>query len=73
MKNKWKEIRVELIPTYIPEKEFEEKKEIVQNLIVKILLEAHLDEQKEKKRVRLPPPSDLTNGQANTIYKNKAE
>lgn len=44
MKNKPKEIKVELIPAYILEEEFNEKKEIVQNLIVKILLEAHLEE-----------------------------
>ena len=41
-------LKVELIPIYISEEEFAEKKEFVQNLIAKILLDAHLAEQKEK-------------------------
>lgn len=37
LRNK-KEITVELIPTYMPEADFQEKKEEVQNLISKILI-----------------------------------
>lgn len=47
-------MKVELIPVYISKEEFAEKKEFVQGLIVKILLEAHLGEQKEKKGGSIP-------------------
>lgn len=47
-------MKVELIPVYISKEEFAEKKEFVQSLIVKILLEAHLEEQKEKKGDSIP-------------------
>lgn len=47
-------MKVELIPVYISKEEFAEKKEFVQGLIVKILLEAHLEEQKEKKGGSIP-------------------
>ncbi|NUN06644.1 MAG: hypothetical protein HUU57_12890 [Bdellovibrio sp.] len=47
-------LKVELIPIYISEEEFAEKKEFVQNLIAKILLEAHFEEQKEKKDSSIP-------------------
>jgi hypothetical protein len=38
---KKKEIRIELIPVYIPDSEFQEKKIEIQNLIAKILITAH--------------------------------
>lgn len=38
---KKKEIKVELIPVYIPQAEFQEKKDEIQNLIAKILISAH--------------------------------
>lgn len=47
-------LKVELIPIYISKKEFKEKKEFVQNLIAKILIEAHFEEQKEKKDGSIP-------------------
>jgi len=47
-------LRVELIPIYISKKEFAEKKEFIQNLIAKILLEAHFEEQKENKDGSIP-------------------
>lgn len=56
MKNKKEPMKVELIPIYISEEEFAEKKEVVQNLI-----NAHLEDQKEKELVRFPPPSNLPN------------
>lgn len=36
-----KEIEVELIPVYMPEADFQDKKEEVQNLISRILLSTH--------------------------------
>lgn len=36
-----KEIEVELIPAYMPEADFQDKKEEVQNLIARILLSTH--------------------------------
>lgn len=62
MKKKKEPMKAELIPIYISKEEFAEKKEVVQNLIAKILIKAHLEEQKEKKLVRFPPPSNLLNG-----------
>jgi hypothetical protein len=62
MKKKKEPMKVELIQIYISKEEFAEKKEVVQNLIAKILINAHLEEQKEKKLVRFPPPSNLLNG-----------
>lgn len=47
-------IKIELIPVYIPREEFQEKKEFVQNLIAKILLDAHFEEQKKKKDGSIP-------------------
>lgn len=41
-------MNVELIPAYIPKEEFQEKKEIVQDLIARILVSAHIAEQQEK-------------------------
>ena len=38
---KKREINVELIPVYIPDSEFQEKKDEIQNLIAKILISAH--------------------------------
>lgn len=62
MKKKKEPMKVELFPIYISKEEFAEKKEVVQNLIAKILIDAHLEEQKEKELVRFPPPSNLPNG-----------
>ena len=38
---KKKEIKIELIPVYIPDAEFQEKKAEIQNLIAKILISTH--------------------------------
>lgn len=42
-------IKMELIPVHIPKEEFQEKKEIVQDLIARILVSAHYEEQKVKR------------------------
>ena len=58
MKRKKKEpIKVELIPVYISKEEFAEKKEEIQNLIAKILIQAHQEDLKNENVVRSPPPS----------------
>ena len=54
-----KEMKVELIPVYIPKHEFDEKKEEIQDLIAKILIQAHKDDLKNENLVQSPPPSDL--------------
>ena len=63
-RNKQKEpLKVELIPIYISKNEFADKKEEVQNLIARILVDFHkLKVAEETLAVRFPPPSDLTNG-----------
>ena len=56
-------LKVELIPIYISKDEFAVKKEEVQNLIARILVDFHkLKVAEETLLVRFPPPSDLTNG-----------
>lgn len=56
-------MKVELIPIFISKEAFAEKKEEVQNLIVRILIDYHKKEvAKDKSLVRSPPPSDLNNG-----------
>lgn len=65
MKRRKKEIKVELIPVYIPHEEFLEKKAEIQDLIAKILLQAHNEDQKTESSVRLPlpsAPSEVGNG-----------
>jgi len=59
MKRKKKEFKVELIPVYIPKQEFDEKKEEIQDLMAKILIQAHKDDLKNENLVPSPPPSDL--------------
>ena len=59
MKKK-KEIKVELIPVYIPHEEFLEKKAEIQNLIAKILIDDYKEENKKKSST--PTTSDLDNG-----------
>ncbi len=54
---KKKEIEVELIPVYIPKEEFEEHKREVQDLLAKILIEAHkADLEEERKETGSTPP-----------------
>lgn len=60
MKKKKKEIKVELIPVYIPHAEFLEKKAEIQNLIAKILINDYKEETKKKSST--PATSDLDNG-----------
>ena len=60
MKRKKKEIKVELIPVYIPHDEFLEKKAEIQNLIAKILIDDYKEKNKEKSST--PTTSDLDNG-----------
>jgi len=62
-RNRQKEpLKVELIPIYISKDEFADKKEEVQNLIARILVDFHkLKVTEEILAVRLPPPSDLSN------------
>jgi hypothetical protein len=63
MKKKKIPMKVELIPIFISKEDFAEKKEEVQNLIARILIDYHKKEvKKDKSLVRLPPPSDLING-----------
>jgi len=57
---KKKEIKVELIPVYIPHEEFLEKKAEIQNLIAKILIDDYKEENKKKSST--PTTSDLDNG-----------
>ena len=52
-----KELKVELIPVYIPKHEFDEKKEQIQNLIAKILIQANQDDLKIENVVQSPPPN----------------
>ena len=59
MRRKKKEIKVELIPVYIPKHEFDEKKEEIQDFIAKILIQAHQNDLKNENVVQSPPPSDL--------------
>lgn len=60
MRKTKKEIKVELIPVYIPHAEFLEKKAEIQNLIAKILIEDY--KEKNKKKSSTPTASDLDNG-----------
>lgn len=53
-----KPMNIELIPVYIPKEEFQEKKEIVQDLIARILVSAHYEEQKAK-RGSIPTDKEL--------------
>lgn len=56
-------MKVELIPVSISKQAFAEKKEEVQNLIARILIDYHKKKvAKDKSLVRSPPPSDLNNG-----------
>ena len=48
MKNTAKGIKAELIPVYVPKEEFQKKKEFVQDLIARMLVSAHYEEQKVK-------------------------
>lgn len=43
---------------YIPKEEFQKKKEVVQDLIARILVSAHYEEQKEK-RGSIPSDKEL--------------
>ena len=58
MKRIKKEMKVELIPVYIPKHEFDEKKEEIQDLIAKILIQAHQYDLKNENLVQSPPPSE---------------
>lgn len=63
MKKRKVPIKVELIPIFISKEEFAEKKEEVQNLIARILIDYYKKEvAKDKSMVRFPPPSNLLNG-----------
>ena len=56
-------MQVELIPIYISSAEFADKKEEVQNLIARILVDYHkMEAITETLAVQFPPPSNLTNG-----------
>lgn len=56
-------MKVELIPVPISKEDFAEKKEEVQSLIARILIDYHeKEEKKDKSLVRFPPPADLTSG-----------
>lgn len=72
-KSKKRPIKIELIPIYIPDAEFQEKKADIQNLIARMVVDVHNTElRKKNKGVRAPHACDDDTPHEPLLAKNKS-